>query len=152
MAKFVYKMAGILDIKLKMEDQARTAFAQAMANLNTEEEKLDELVFRKQDYENKGRMLRSKKLDVFELKENERAIENLKGQIEDQKERVKEAEELVEQARKKLNEAIQERKIHEKLKENAFEEFKKEVNAAESKEIDELVSYRFGLKANQDDE
>ncbi len=145
-------MAGILDIKLKMEDQARTAFAQAMANLNTEEEKLDELVFRKQDYENKGRMLRSKKLDVFELKENERAIENLKGQIEDQKERVKEAEELVEQARKKLNEAIQERKIHEKLKENAFEEFKKEVNAAESKEIDELVSYRFGLKANQDDE
>ena len=152
MAKFVYKMAGILDIKLKMEDQARTAFAQAMANLNTEEEKLDELVFRKQDYENKGRMLRSKKLDVFELKENERAIENLKGQIEDQKERVKEAEELVEQARKKLNEAIQERKIHEKLKENAFEEFKKEVNAAESKEIDELVSYRFGLKANQDEE
>lgn len=145
-------MAGILDIKLKMEDQARTAFAQAMANLNNEEEKLDELVFRKQDYENKGRMLRSKKLDVFELKENERAIENLKGQIEDQKERVKEAEELVEQARKKLNEAIQERKIHEKLKENAFEEFKKEVNAAESKEIDELVSYRFGLKANQDDE
>ncbi len=145
-------MAGILDIKLKMEDQARTAFAQAMANLNTEEEKLDELVFRKQDYENKGRMLRSKKLDVFELKENERAIENLKGQIEDQKERVKEAEELVEQARKKLNEAIQERKIHEKLKENAFEEFKKEVNAAESKEIDELVSYRFGLKANQDEE
>ena len=145
-------MAGILDIKLKMEDQARTAFAQAMANLNTEEEKLDELVFRKQDYENKGRMLRSKKLDVFELKENERAIENLKGQIEDQKERVKEAEELVEQARKKLNEAIQERKIHEKLKENAFEEFKKEVNAAESKEIDELVSYRFGLKANQEDE
>ena len=145
-------MAGILDIKLKMEDQARTAFAQAMANLNTEEEKLDELVFRKQDYENKGRMLRSKKLDVFELKENERAIENLKGQIEDQKERVKEAEELVEQARKKLNEAIQERKIHEKLKENAFEEVKKEVNAAESKEIDELVSYRFGLKANQEDE
>ena len=152
MAKFVYKMAGILDIKTKMEDQARTAFAQAMANLNTEEEKLNELIFRKQDYENKGRMLRSKKLDVFELKENERAIENLKGQIEDQKKMVAEAEKLVEQARTKLNEAIQERKIHEKLRDNAFEEFKKEVNAAESKEIDELVSYRFGQKAAQDEE
>ena len=152
MAKFVYKMAGILDIKTKMEDQARTAFAQAMAHLNTEEEKLNELIFRKQDYENKGRMLRSKKLDVFELKENERAIENLKGQIEDQKKMVAEAEKLVEQARTKLNEAIQERKIHEKLRDNAFEEFKKEVNAAESKEIDELVSYRFGQKAAQDEE
>ena len=42
---------------------------------------------------------------------------------------------------------MQERKTQEKLKENAFEDFKKELNAAESKEIDELVSYRFGRKS-----
>ena len=32
----------------------------------------------------------------------------------------------------------------EKLKENSFEEFKREVNSAESKEVDELVSYTYG--------
>ena len=39
---------------------------------------------------------------------------------------------------------MQERKTQEKLKENAFEEFKHELGSEESKEVDELVSYRFG--------
>ena len=37
-----------------------------------------------------------------------------------------------------------ERKIYEKLKEKAFENFKAELNAEEQKEVDELVSFRFG--------
>ncbi|OYO51514.1 flagellar export protein FliJ, partial [Lachnotalea glycerini] len=47
-------------------------------------------------------------------------------------------------ARIKLYEVMNDRKIHEKLKENAFEDFMKELNAQESKEIDELVSYTYG--------
>ena len=43
-----------------------------------------------------------------------------------------------------------ERKTYEKLKENAFEEFKKEQNAEEQKEISELVSFRFGRKADRE--
>ena len=39
---------------------------------------------------------------------------------------------------------MKERKTYEKLKEKAFEAFKQEVNAAEQKEVDELVSFRFG--------
>lgn len=37
----------------------------------------------------------------------------------------------------------QERKIYEKLREKAFEEFKQELNAQEKKEIDELVSFNY---------
>ncbi len=36
-----------------------------------------------------------------------------------------------------------ERKTQEKLRERAFEEFKQEIAQAESKEIDELVSYNY---------
>ena len=61
-----------------------------------------------------------------------------------QEENVRRAGRKVEVAREKLQEAIKERKTHEKLKENAFEQFKIEVAAAESKEVDELTSYRFG--------
>ena len=53
------------------------------------------------------------------------------------------AEKNVEAARLKLNEVMMERKTHEKLKEQAFEVFKQEMQYAENKEIDELVSYTY---------
>lgn len=146
MAKFLYKMQNVLDVKLKMEDQAKTSFAAAMAVLNEEEEKLSTLIARKEDYELRGRQMREDILDINELRENTRAIDNLKEQIKVQEGVVERAKENVERARVRLQTAMQERKIQEKLKENAFEEFKHELSAAESKEVDELVSYRHGRK------
>ena len=151
MAKFLYKMQNVLDVKLKMEDQAKTVFGTAMAALLEEEAKLEALIRRKEEYEEEGRQLRSSVLNVMSLKENTNAIDNLKDQIVAQEQQVALAEEAVERARQKLQIAMQERKIPEKLKENAFEEFKQELNAAESKEVDELVSYRFGRKAAEMD-
>ena len=63
-----------------------------------------------------------------------------------QKIEIRKAEEALEKERQKLQEAVQERKIQEKLRENAFEVFMKEENARESKEVDELVSYTYGQK------
>ena len=42
-----------------------------------------------------------------------------------------------------LNKIMLERKTHEILRDRAFENFKKELAAQESKEIDELISYTF---------
>ena len=42
-----------------------------------------------------------------------------------------------------LGEVMKERKIQEKLREKAYEEFLQELNDQEKKEIDELVSFRF---------
>ncbi|MDE5779553.1 MAG: flagellar FliJ family protein, partial [Lachnospiraceae bacterium] len=47
------------------------------------------------------------------------------------------------QAENALKEAMQERKIHEKLRENQLEVFLQELNKEEMKEIDQLVSYRY---------
>ena len=38
MAKFVYKMQNILNIKMRLETQAKTEFSQASARLDEEEE------------------------------------------------------------------------------------------------------------------
>ena len=43
-----------------------------------------------------------------------------------------------------VDKAMKARKTYEKLKEKAFEQFKIEIEAQERKEIDELVSFRFG--------
>ena len=144
MAKFIYRMQNILDIKLKMEDQAKASFAEANKELLIQEEKLEGLIRRREEYELEGQRLRLEKLNVIKLKDNSRALEVMKDMIKAQEMVVSIARDKVELARRKLQVAMQERKTQEKLKENAFEEFKHELNSEESKEVDELVSYRFG--------
>ena len=51
MAKFKYRMQSILNVKMKLEVQAKQEFASAQAALNREEEKLNRLAARKKDYE-----------------------------------------------------------------------------------------------------
>ena len=52
----------------------------------------------------------------------------------------------MEAARERMAEAMKERKMHETLREKAFEAFLQEENHAESKAIDELTSYTYGQK------
>ena len=47
---------------------------------------------------------------------------------------------------REMAEAMKERKMHETLREKAFEAFLQEENHAESKAIDELTSYTYGQK------
>lgn len=143
MAKFVYRMQNILDIKNKLETQAKTAYAAASQVLRQEEEKLAGLYQDIQDYQERIRGCKEQTLNIQELKWCHEAIEIKKLQIEQQKVVVSKAERNLELARIRLNEVMVERKTHEKLKEKAFEEFKKELEDAEKKEIDELVSYTY---------
>lgn len=149
MAKFIYRMQSILDIKLKLETQARMQFAAAKRIQNEEEEKLEQLHNRKEDYIEKARKSRSDVLSVRELRESKVAIQTMDDFIAEQKIRVAEATEKAEEAREQLEEVMKERKTHEKLREKSFEEFKMELNHEESKEIDELTSYTYGQKQKE---
>lgn len=143
MAKFRYRMQNILDIKEKMENQAKTAYGMANAKLATEQQKLQDILIRRAGYESKARELVSGSINVLEIRECRKAIDVLKSKQRSQMMNVHAAERDVELARKQLNEAMVECKTHEKLKEKAFEEFKQELLHEESKEIDELVSYTY---------
>lgn len=146
MAKFIYRMQSILNIKEKMEEQARMEFAEARMRLNEEEEKLQVLFERKEIYEQQGRALQKDSLKVPDILENRDAIERMKEFIIIQQTAVAKAQKQLEDAREKLTRARQESKTHEKLKEKAFEEFVREENAREAKEVDELTSYTYGQK------
>ena len=146
MAKFVYRMQSILNIKDKMEEQARMEFSQARIRLTEEEERRAYLTDRKDAYVSRGRELQEDSLNVFDIMENRDAIALMKEFIEEQERAVAKAERQLEEARMKLQNAMQESKTHERLREKAFEEFVKEINAQEAKEIDELTSYVYGQK------
>lgn len=146
MAKFIYRMQNILNLKYKLEEQAKMEFAAARRRLDEEQEKLDLLFRRKADYEEEGRRLREDALNVRDILDNKNAILQMDEFIENQKIRVSEAEEALEAERQKLQEVMQERKVQEKLREKAFETFMQEENAREGKEVDELTSYTYGQK------
>ena len=48
-----------------------------------------------------------------------------------------------------MKEIMQERKMHEKLKEKALAQFLQEENAAEGKIVDELTSYTYGQRGKR---
>ena len=147
MAKFKYRMQSILEVKKKLEEQAKNEFAAARAALNEEEEKLEQLNKRKEAYEEEGRALREDTLNIMDIIENKEALLHMDEFIAEQQLNVKRSEDRMEEARLALQTAMQESKTQEKLREKAFEQFMKEENARESREIDELVSYTYGTKA-----
>lgn len=151
MAKFFYKMQNILNIKYKLEEQAKSAYGAAKAILDEEEELLEEKKAKKEAYEQTLRTMVLEQLNILEIKRMEDAVEVSKYHIKMQLIAVRNAKKQVEIARKKLNEAMIERKTHEKLKENAFEMFKEEIKMEEKKEVDELVSFKYSRPMNSEE-
>lgn len=143
MAKFVYRMQSILDIKLKLEEQAKQQFMMAQARLNDAEAELGQMKQRKEDYTQQYRKSIQQKLDLLDLDYGKNAILYMDQTIENHMQVIRRLEQELEHALVAMNEAIKERKIYEKLKENQFETFLQEINEEEMKEIDQLVSYQY---------
>ena len=119
-------------------------FASARIRLDEEEEKLRLLLERKEGYQEPGRTLRKDGLKVLKIMENRDAVGIMDEFIADQRYQVSLAERALEDARLRLQLAMQESKTQQRLREKAFEEFLHEENVKEAKEIDELVSYTHG--------
>ena len=146
MAKFLYRMQNILDIKYKLEEAAKQEYAEAVRLLAIEEEKLELLEHRRYGYYLDYNDSIKGRLDFVKIDECGNAMDIMDEMIVAQNEVIREKSKEVEKARNNLNTVMQERKMHEKLKENKFEEFKQEINEAEAKETDQVVSYQFNNK------
>ena len=144
MARFVYSMQSILNIKEKEEAQYRMDFAVAKRKLDDENELLLNLIDRRRGYEARGKELRAKNLDVMEIRENDRAVDVMNDRIALQQQAVVRAEQALEKERDKLTATMQERQMHERLRERAFEEYLAEEKAEEAKIVDERSSFVYG--------
>ena len=114
MARFVFRLQSVLNLKSRLEEQQRNAFAAARRQVDEEEEKLYNLYSRLRFYEEAGRDMLKDALFIRDIIENERAISTVKDYIEDQKLAVKRAEERLEAERVKLVEAMKDRKTYER--------------------------------------
>jgi flagellar FliJ protein len=152
MKKFRYNMENLLQVKLKLEDQAKIAYGAARLRLTKEEEKLAELQRKKASYEEEQRELRKARLDLIKIRHVAEAIEIMEQKIKQQAAAVRNAAQRLEVARIRLNDAMVERKTQEKLKEKAWEEYLLEFDAEERKEVDELNSFQYSNPAHSEED
>ncbi len=143
MKKFRYSMENLLQVKVKLEDQAKIAYGNARLILNREEDKLKELESKKALYVDEQRSLRQAKLDLLKIKTSEEAVKIMEEKIKQQQMVVRNARQRLEVTRIRLNNAMVERKTQEKLKDKAWENYRLEFEAEERKEIDELNSFQY---------
>ncbi|MCQ2523925.1 MAG: flagellar export protein FliJ [Lachnospiraceae bacterium] len=149
MAKFVFRLQSVLNLKARLEEQQRLSFAAARKRLDEEEEKLQALYVRLEGYEDEARNMRHNALVVRDILETETSIIRVKEYIDEQKAQVRLREMQLEEEREKLVVTMQERQMYEKLREKAFDEFVSEQNHAEGVENDEHNSYVYGQKTNE---
>lgn len=147
MAKFQYRMQNILQIKEKLESQAKNEYAQANMELAQEQEKLKEMLAHEALLNEEGRTLLQKEtLSIRDIEDNKLSKELHKEAMKEQALAIYHAEQKVEKKRVEMTKLMQERKTHETLKQKAFEAFLMEEKAQESKQIDQLTSYTYGKK------
>ena len=148
MGRFIFSLQNILNIKEKLEEQAKNEYSQANLLLQEAIAKREQLEERLEEEKRRLQEDISDSLNVREIREREHAVEIFRMYVRQQILVVMQREKEVEVAREHLNEAMKERKTFEKLREHAFEKFRLEENLREQKEVDELVSYRYGTDSD----
>lgn len=152
MKKFKFSLDGVLNVKEKLEGQAKVSFGVAMAKLNSEIDVKNAMLARQDEYNRKLTDSINGALNVLEIAKYRDAIDVLQEQIEAQELVIIRAQRQVELERAKLNTLMTERKTIDKLKEKKFNEYLNEINAEERKEIDELVSYRQSTGSQEEED
>ncbi len=143
MAKFVFNMQGLLNIKEKLEEQSKTEYGKALNKLEEEKNILLNLENSKKQNIVSFRESINKGVKPNYIKNINQFISLIDKKIEQQVENINKAEEIVEQKRLVLLNAMKERKVLEALKEKEMENYFREELKKEQKIIDEIVSYKY---------
>ncbi len=147
MAKFVFPLNSILNIKEKLEDQKRLEFGRAVSRFEQEKQKKILLIKEKEYYISFFRSSIEKGINPNELLNCNDYIEIIKQKIVMQQKAIEKAEQYVNETRQELVEASKQKKMYAILKENKLGEFLKEEKITEQKLVDEIVSYKFNNRS-----
>ncbi len=151
MARFVYRMQSVLNIKQQTENQTKMEFAVAQSELNTQIEILEEYISRKERYLQEAEELRNEEsLKLQDILDNQYATAQMDVMIRQQSMVVQQYEQRVERVRVKLTRNIQERKMQETLRDRAYAEFLEEQKQEEAKENDQRTSFTYGQRQKEE--
>lgn len=143
MAKFIFNMQGLLNIKEKLEEQTKTEYGKALNKLEEEKNILLNLENEKQQNILNFKQSINKGVKPNYINNINQYLHILDKKIEKQAIKVDNAKQFAEEKRVELLESMKQRKVFEALKEKAKENYFKEELKNEQKIIDEIVSYKY---------
>lgn len=142
MKKFQFRYESILKMRIDKEEDIKNTLAKLIKELKVMKEELN----RVRDEEQRFLSQVDKRLEegctLDELRRYEQNKAWMKSEIENLLFYISAKEKEILAARKELVEATKQKKIMEKLKEQEMEDYQKELQAAEDKLTDQIVTYR----------
>ena len=148
MAKFKFRLKTILNLKKQIEEQAKLKFGQAMAMLNHELAILHSFENAVKMTMDEFRIISGGVFTVNRIKEYNLFITKMREKVEEQKLVVAEAEAYVDEVRKELVYAMQQREMFDKIREKEYERYTAEEKHNEQIINDEIISFKIGSNLN----
>jgi flagellar FliJ protein len=141
LAKFVFKLQAVLNLKKQIEDSVKNELGKAVQELKRQIKILEDIETEREEYIRDVKSQFTSGTSVAKLKQYNLYISLLKEKMDHQKNNIKIAQQSVDNYREQLIIAVQERKMMEKLRENKYEEYLKEQQKEEQKLLDEIASF-----------
>lgn len=139
MENFQFNLQKVLDYRVGMEEKKKVEYVDAQKNLLKQEGMLNKLLDKRFSAEN----YMSSNMTGYECQALTRYIELLDKKIQGQKAVVNECKKTLEIKTRELTKCMRDRKVMEKLKERAYEEFQKEANRKEQNLNDDFALQAF---------
>lgn len=143
--KFNFRLERVLNYKKTVEDLKKNQYGSVKQRLNREENKLDSFIKHKKNLLNeKDSTIVKTRVGNLVLYNN--YIKDINEKIENQKEIVSQVEKELQVKRAEMIDAIKEKKMFEKLKENEYEKYLYELKKEEEKLNDTIVNFKVSTR------
>ena len=142
MAVFRFKLKTLHRLKKQIEDQAKNRLGLAIAALDAETLKLNQIRSIISMTIDESRKLSGGRFTAGKIKEYNYFLALMRKKAEEQIPVVENARRLVNEARNELLKAARQREIFDKLREKALSQYLEDEKRAERMLMDEIVSYR----------
>ncbi|MCF6466313.1 flagellar export protein FliJ [Clostridium sp. Cult2] len=142
---FNFKLEKVLNYKKSIEDLKKNQYGIVQKRLSKEESKLDDFNIYKKNLLNE-KNLSSIKTNAGNLAMYSNYINDVNTRIKKQEEVVNKVEKELEESKKEMIVAVQEKKIFEKLKENQYKKHLFDMKKQEEKQIDTVVNYKISTQ------
>ena len=142
MGSFTFRLQKVLDYRNILEDQKEQEFIKSRIDYIHEKDKLNNMYEEMQAFIQEDRFFS----DAFHYKTRYNYMTNMIEKIDKQQEITEAAEETMDGKKSEYTDSRKDRKVIDKLKENAFADFKKGSSSAEQKQNDEFALYGYMRK------
>lgn len=142
MARFVYRLQPLLNVKKQMEDNKKNELGKELQKLEVEKVKLKKIETSKEECIDDFNTCTSHGATIGKIKEYNIYLSFLNDKLWSQKQDVKLQEDNVDKVREELIGIVQEREMLDKLKEKNYQRFMEEQLKEEQKLLDEVASYK----------